>query len=144
MAGSTDGGLRRGATWLHIEVPALTRVYAPLLDAGCLGIFVVLGRQSHDIDAGIGWFLTVAWPFAVGWLTVALALGVYTSRSRAALRLGATTSIGVGIALVLRPVGTHRATPITFVIVAYAFIVLSTAGWRLVWRAVARALSQAS
>ncbi|HEY8672479.1 MAG TPA: hypothetical protein VIM76_01855 [Candidatus Dormibacteraeota bacterium] len=28
-------------------------------DAACLAIFVLLGRESHDLSSGITWYLTV-------------------------------------------------------------------------------------
>ena len=104
----------------------------PILDGACLCAFVILGRQSHDIGEGAQWFFTVVWPFIAGWFAVALALRLYTSRSRLWTRLAITEVVGVAIALVLRSAITHRDTPIAFIIVAFGFIALSTIGWRVV------------
>jgi hypothetical protein len=111
---------------------------APIFDSICLGAFVLLGRESHGVDGGSGWFFVVVWPFAVGWFATALALRLYTSRSQAPLRVAATAVFGVAVGLLMRVVGTHRDTPIAFIIVAYGFIVLSTFGWRIVLSALSR------
>lgn len=92
-----------------------------------------MGKESHDINSGLSWFLTVVWPFAVGWLAVALAVGLYRrapgwSRAAAATWLG-----GVALGLLLRVVVTQRAAPAAFMVVALLFIGAATVGWRLVW-----------
>jgi hypothetical protein len=119
--------LNRGGAGLAIKVAA-----PPILDGVCLCAFVILGRQSHDIGEGAQWFFIVVWPFIAGWLAAALALGLYTSRSRFGMRLAITEVVGIAIALVLRSTVTHRDTPLTFIIVAVGFIVLTTVGWRVV------------
>ncbi|HVC05866.1 MAG TPA: DUF3054 domain-containing protein [Candidatus Acidoferrales bacterium] len=105
------------------------------VDALCLAVFVVLGRESHDIASGIAWYLTVLWPFLVGWFVAALALRTYASWPQRWTLLAATWAGGIVIALVLRAVVTQRTTPVAFIIVAYAFIGLATFGWRLTVRA---------
>jgi hypothetical protein len=57
--------------------PWTVRALAVGVDAVCLALFVALGRASHDISSGIAWYLTVLWPFLVGWFVVALALQLY-------------------------------------------------------------------
>ncbi|MDQ6856731.1 MAG: DUF3054 domain-containing protein [Candidatus Dormibacteraeota bacterium] len=109
---------------------------ALVLDALCLVVFVIAGRQSHGLDNGAGWFLVVLWPIAVAWFATALVAGLYTAPSRAWWRLAATVVLGVGLGLVVRIAVTHRDTPAAFVLVAYAFITLTTVGWRLVGAAV--------
>jgi Protein of unknown function (DUF3054) len=109
-------------------------VIPAVIDALCLALFVALGRESHDIDSGISWYLTVLWPFLLGWFAAALAVRVYASSPQRWILLAATWAGGIAIALVLRAVVTHRDTPIAFIIVAYAFIGLATFGWRLVVR----------
>lgn len=113
----------------------LTRRFVPLavlLDALCVGAFVAAGRESHDIGAGAAWFFGVLWPFAAGWFAAALALRLYSQRSGWLARLLTNVVAGVALGLVLRAAVTHRATPIAFIVVAYAFITLLTLGWRLV------------
>jgi hypothetical protein len=106
------------------------------VDAVCLAVFVALGRESHDITSGITWYLTVLWPFLLGWFVAALAVRVYSSWPERWTVLAATWAGGIAIALVLRAVVTQRDTPLAFIIVAYAFIGLATFGWRLVARGV--------
>jgi positive regulator of sigma E activity len=105
---------------------------APMLDAIALLIFVAAGRESHGLDEGAAWFLGVLWPIVAGWFAVALIVLLYTRRTHQPLRLAVTIVAGVGAGLLLRAAVTHRATPVAFLIVAYAFITLLTAGWRLV------------
>ncbi len=105
---------------------------AALLDALCLVIFVLAGRQSHGLDNGAGWFLAVLWPIAVAWFAVALLTSLYTATSHAGPRLAATVGLGVGLGLIVRAAVTHRDTPGAFILVAYGFITLTTVGWRLV------------
>lgn len=111
---------------------------ALLLDLACICLFVLLGRESHGLDEGPGWFLMVAWPFAAGWLVAAFALRLYSVRPGGLRRLAATVVVGVAIALVVRVLATQRSTPAAFIVVAYAFIGLTTVGWRIVPPAVAR------
>jgi hypothetical protein len=101
------------------------------VDTMCLAVFVVLGRESHDINSGIVWYLTVLWPFLVGWFAAAAALRLYASWPQRWIMLAATWVIGITLALVLRAVITGRATPVAFVVVAFGFIGLTVFGWRL-------------
>lgn len=103
---------------------------APVFDLLCLAVFVALGRESHGIGRGAGWYFTVLWPFALGWFAVAIAVGLYTRANRPWQRLSVTWVLGVALALVLRAVFTHRGSFSTFAIVAYVFIGLATFGWR--------------
>jgi len=119
----------------YVRHPMHRRTLLPAaVDALLLAVFVALGRESHDISSGIGWYLTVLWPFLVGWFVAALAVRVYTSWPERWTLLGATWIGGIAMALVLRAVITQRSTPVAFVIVAYAFIGLATFGWRLAVR----------
>ncbi len=111
---------------------------AIVLDAICLVVFVLAGRQSHGLDNGAGWLFTVLWPIATGWFAVALIVGLYTRAARSGRRLGATLVLGVGIGLIARMVLTHRDTPLAFVLVAFGFIAVETSAWRLVLAAVPR------
>jgi hypothetical protein len=111
--------------------PWTARALAAGVDAVCLALFVALGRASHDISSGIAWYLTVLWPFLVGWFVVALALRLYVSPLDRWVMLTCTWVAGTAIALGLRAAVTQRNTPITFIIVTYIFIGLTTFGWRL-------------
>ena len=103
-------------------------------DAACLAVFVLLGRESHDLSSGITWYLTVLWPFLLGWFAAAAAVRLYTSWPNRWMAVAATWVAGTAIALVLRSLITQRATPLAFIIVAYAFIGLTVFGWRLAVR----------
>jgi Protein of unknown function (DUF3054) len=105
-------------------------------------VFVIAGRQSHGLDSGAGWFFVVLWPIAVAWFAVALSVRLYTRTSRRRLRLISTVALGVGLGLIVRIVVTHRDTPVAFVLVAYAFITLSTVAWRLVAAALPRMVAR--
>ena len=103
-------------------------------DAACLAVFVLLGRESHDLSSGITWYLTVLWPFLLGWFAAAAAVRLYTSWPNRWMAVAATWVAGTAIALVLRSLITGRASPLAFIIVAYAFIGLTVFGWRLAVR----------
>ncbi len=105
-------------------------------DAACLAVFVLLGRESHDLTTGLLWYLTVLWPFLLGWFAAAAALRLYGSWPNRPIALAATWVAGLAIALMLRAAITQRATPLAFIIVAYAFIALLVFGWRLALRSV--------
>ncbi|MFI5286491.1 MAG: DUF3054 domain-containing protein [Candidatus Dormibacteria bacterium] len=132
--------LRRRAAWYVRDAMRrwTARALAAGVDAVCLGLFVALGRASHDISSGIAWYLTVLWPFLVGWFVVALALGVYRSPLDRWVMLACTWAAGCAIALGLRAAVTHRSTPVIFIIVTYIFIGLITFGWRLLVHGLAR------
>jgi hypothetical protein len=117
-------------------------VIAAVLDALCLVIFVVAGRQSHGLDNSASWFFAVLWPIVVAWFAVALLVSLYTATSHARPRLAATVLLGVGLGLIVRIAVTHRDTPGAFVLVAYGFITLTTVGWRLVAAALPRVLAR--
>ncbi len=112
------------------------RSAAAVIDALCLALFVILGRESHDITSGITWYLTVIWPFLVGWFVVALVCRLYTSWPSRWVLVVLTWGAGVALALVLRTAVTGRDTPVAFIIVAYGFVGLLVFGWRLAVRGV--------
>jgi hypothetical protein len=103
-------------------------------DAACLAVFVLLGRESHELSSGITWYLTVLWPFLLGWFAAAAAVRLYVSWPNRWMAVAATWVAGTAIALVLRSLITQRPTPLAFIIVAYAFIGLTVFGWRLAVR----------
>lgn len=113
-----------------------TVLTAAALDALSLGIFVALGRESHDIQSGLSWYLTVLWPFLLGWFAAAAVLRLYGTWPNRWIVLASTWVGGVAIAMVLRAAVTGRSTPVAFVIVAYAFIGIAVFGWRLAARGV--------
>ena len=122
------------------ESPRTDARVAVVLDAVALVAFVALGRTNHHLHGSGGWFLTVLWPFVVGWFAAALATGLYTARTALGRRAVATCLLGAALALVLRVTVTGRSTPVVFGLVALAFISLATLGWRVVARGVRRAV----
>lgn len=114
-----------------------SRRVAPVLDAVCIAVFIVVGKDRHSYDnKGLVWFLTVFWPLAAGWLVAALITRVYTHDDRPWLRLLGTIVLGIGIGGILRGVFTDRPPYSIFTVVAFAFLIITTFGWRLVWRGV--------
>jgi hypothetical protein len=117
--------------------PARVR-YAPVVDAVCILVFVLVGRGRHEIDEGVGWFFTVLWPLYVGWFGVALVTRLYTRRRGIWLALTVTWLGGIAIAAVLRGAFTDRPYVSIFTVIAIAFLGLTTFGWRAIAALVAR------
>ena len=103
---------------------------APLIDAVCIVAFVVIGRGRHDIDEGVGWFLTVLWPLFVGWFGVALAVRLYTRVTGIWRALTITWLGGLAVMVVLRGTFTDRPYLGIFTVIAVVFLGLTTFGWR--------------
>jgi hypothetical protein len=119
-------GTTRGSRIPATVIPWL----AVVADLFCLCIFVLLGRESHGLDTGVGWFVTVVWPFIVAWFLVAAVVRLYT-RHIQWRRVALTLIFGIAVALVSRVTLTHRTAPIAFLIVAYVFNTMTILGWRL-------------
>jgi Protein of unknown function (DUF3054) len=120
-----------------MQPPARVR-YAPVVDAICILVFVLVGRGRHEIDEGVGWFFTVLWPLYVGWFGVALATRLYTRRRGIWLALTVTWLGGIAIAAVLRGAFTDRPYVSIFTVIAIAFLGLTTFGWRAIAALIAR------
>src|ERR1035437_4508474 len=82
--------------------PWTARACSAGVDAVCLALFVALGRASHDISSGITWYVTVLWPFLVGWFGVALVVRLYKSPLDRWVMLTCAWVGGTAIALGLR------------------------------------------
>lgn len=104
---------------------------APLLDVLCIVAFVLVGRNRHDIDEGVSWFVTVLWPLFLGWFAVALLTKLYTRRAGIWLALFVTWLGGIAVASVFRGAFTDRPYVGIFTIVGIGFIGLTAFGWRL-------------
>src|ERR1700736_6166926 len=114
-----DGPSDRG-TRQTVAVTSFRRVpLAPVLDGICLALFVALGRESHRIGRGVGWYFTVLWPFGVGWFVTALVVGLYTASTRPWLRLTVTWLAGIANALVLRGAVPNPRAFSTFAVVGF-------------------------
>ncbi len=114
------------------------RLAALAADVAAILLFVVLGRRSHDEGDGVGSALGVAAPFLIG-LAVGWLVSPRVRRAPRSLRAGvdvwlATVVIGVP----LRWFVWDRSTPVSFVLVAAAFLGLFLLGWRLVVSAASR------
>lgn len=103
-------------------------------DALCLVAFVLGGRRSHDVTAGVGWFLEVLWPVALGWYGTALITGLYRVPTRARFgrggRWAVTVVVGTAVTLLLRAVVQDRVLVSTFGLVLAGFLAVTTGGWR--------------
>jgi hypothetical protein len=101
-------------------------------DVGCVLVFVVLGRRSHDEGDSVASTLNVAAPFliglAIGWLA-SPHLHHRPSSIRAGLDVWVATVV---IGVLLRWFAWDRSTAFTFVLVAAAFLGLFLLGWRVV------------
>ncbi|HEY3724132.1 MAG TPA: DUF3054 domain-containing protein [Acidimicrobiia bacterium] len=119
--------------------PLPFRRVAPVLDAVCLVVFVAIGREQHDLDStGVGWFLTVLWPLAVGWIVGALVTRVYVRSDWWWLRLVGTVAVAALLDALLRGTFTDRGYLSVFTIVLFLFNCLTTFAWRAVWLGAAR------
>jgi hypothetical protein len=105
---------------------------APVLDLLCICGFILVGSVEHNINDGIGWFLKVLWPLAVGWYAIALVTKLYTSTERIWGRLAITLAGGTAIALVLREAFTDRRSSLIFTAVFVGWMILTAFGWRFV------------
>lgn len=120
-----------------ITGPDLRRWWlAPTLDLVCLISFILVGAGRHNISEGAGWFFTVLWPLAVGWFAMALAVRLYTSVDRWALRLVATIAAGTLVMSVLRGAFTDRPWVSVFTVVFVAWMLLTAFGWRVLAHAI--------
>lgn len=110
------------------------RAWAPLLDLVCLTTFVLAGAGQHDVDQGIGWFLTVLWPLVGAWFACALLTRLYTSSDRMWLRLTITLGAAALLNAVLRGAFTDRPFVSVYTLVFVAWMVLTAYGWRAITR----------
>jgi Protein of unknown function (DUF3054) len=130
---------RRRGTLAGVTSDRVRRpVVAAAIDGVCLVVFVLLGRSSHGLNGGSNWFLTVLWPFVVGWYAAALVTRLYRTATHPWRRAAATVTLGVVLALLVRVTATSRSTPVVFGVVAFSFLMLTTVGWRVAARFAAR------
>jgi peptidoglycan/LPS O-acetylase OafA/YrhL len=100
-------------------------------------VFVLLGRRSHDEGSAVAGTVATAWPFVAGAL-VGEGVVLLTRSRPDSLAAGAVVTAGaVVIGMSLRRL-TGGGTPVSFVIVATAFLTLFVLGWRLGARVLAR------
>lgn len=135
---------RRGTLARVTSEHAPRTAIAVALDGVCLVAFVLLGRGRHGLNGGSGWFLTVLWPFALGWYGAAFATRVYRDTTHRWRRAVGTVALGVTLACIIRVAATSRSTPVVFAVVAFTFLLVTTLGWRTVARLGARIRVRAS
>ncbi len=116
--------------------PTLTRrrFVAPAIDFVCLVTFILAGAGQHDVDEGIGWFLTVLWPLVVAWYGFALLTRIYTTTDRLWARLTVTLVAAAMLNAVLRWAFTDRPFLSVYTPVFMAWMVLTAFGWRAIVR----------
>lgn len=118
--------------------PPRVRV-APVIDLACITAFVLVGGRSHDeLHEGLSWFLRVMWPLCVGFFALAILTRLYTRADGVWAALAITCIGGVVITQLLRGTFTGHPYLSVFALIALAFLVLTTFGWRLVVGLVAR------
>lgn len=108
---------------------------AVLLDALAIGVFVTIGRSSHDEGITVTGIASTLWPFAVG-AVVGWCMGRVWRRPTTLVPGALSVWLGsIVVGMALREVAGQGAA-ISFVIVATCFLGACFFGWRLVGRAV--------
>ena len=104
---------------------------APIVDVGCVLLFVLIGRRNHDEGEALVEVLRTLAPFLIG-LTAGWALLARTARHGVARQSGVILwAATVVVGLVLRRVAFDRGTAFSFVVVATVFLGVFLVGWRL-------------
>jgi hypothetical protein len=110
---------------------------AAAADVVAVLVFAIIGRASHDAGFTVSGLVETAWPFVVGvtggWVGVFLARLAPLSYPAAAMMLVKTVVLGC----VLRVVFTDGDAPLSFVVVATAFLGAAFFGWRFAVRQLA-------
>ena len=108
---------------------------AVLADLAVLVVFVLVGRRSHNEDAGVAGFVRVWWPFAVA-LVVAWSVAGLWRAPLAWSRAIPAWLITVGLGMALRIAIEGRDFKVAFTIVTLVFVGAGMLGWRAVvrWR----------
>lgn len=111
--------------------PRLVR-WSPALDGLVLVVFVVAGRENHEITGGAVWALKVIAPLAVGFAVMGLATRLYAGPDRTWLHLAITIPCAVLIGGVLRWIFRGMPAVSIFTVVATGFFFVTMFGWRAV------------
>jgi len=120
------------------------QVVPQALDLVCLVAFVLAGAGQHDVDQGLGWFLTVLWPLGVAWFGISLVTRLYANDDRMWLRFAATLVASVLLHAVLRWAFTDRPLVSVVTVVLAAWMVVTAGGWRALGRLLQRRRAVAS
>ena len=100
-----------------------------MLDAGCVVVFVVIGRHTHHNGDTLSGIWHTAWPFLAG-LAIGLAVTRFWRRPVAIVPAGIGALVGAAGAGMLIRVLAGQGTEAAFVVVASAFLALFLIGWR--------------
>lgn len=113
-------------------------------DLIALILFVIVGRESHQMDAaGFVGTINAAMPFVTAWLMTAAVLGAFSGKALYPLLrvIGRTLLAGIvagPIGVLLRAVLLGRMPTPMFFVVATGFTSLMLLAWRIVWSRVRR------
>jgi Protein of unknown function (DUF3054) len=114
-----------------MEHPGPKTYLSVIADVAVIVVFVLIGRRTHNEDAGMAGFLRVFWPFAVGlavgWLTTGLARAPLAWR-RAVPAWLLTVAVGMALRIVVE----GHAFKVSFTVVALLFTGAGLLGWRAV------------
>lgn len=105
------------------------------LDLLTVVVFVVIGRNNHDENPGVGGVVETAAPFLIGLAVAWLAARAW--RHPFAVPTGLVVWVGtVAIGMACRNVFFDEGTALSFVIVATTFLGVFLNGWRWIARRV--------
>jgi hypothetical protein len=106
-------------------------IVSAVLDAGCVLLFVTIGRHTHHDGGTLAGIWHTAWPFLAG-LATGLAATRYWRRPQAIVPAGLGAWLGAAGAGMVFRVLAGQGTAAAFVVVAAAFLALFLLGWRFV------------
>jgi peptidoglycan/LPS O-acetylase OafA/YrhL len=107
------------------------RLPALLADLAAVLVFVLIGRRSHDEGSALAGTVATAWPFVAGAAAGEVAAWRLPPRAPVTGAVVAAGALLVGLPLRRLSGG---GTPVSFVVVASTFLVLSLVGWRVAAR----------
>lgn len=125
----------------HHSPPVLRWPVALAIDVALVLVFATIGRASHERGLSVLGVLETAWPFlaalAVGWLALR-AWRAPTAVVRTGLPIVVITVAG---GMLLR-LATGAGTAVAFIVVASVTLLVLLLGWRVISRAIARAVAR--
>ena len=115
-------------------MPALLLACGDLL---VLFVFVLAGREDHDLAFSLSASLQTAFPFAIGWIVALLVCRTYrlsavAAPGKAVMYALLTCLVAVPVGLLLRSFLLGRPPAGSFAVVAFPLIAAFMTVWRLV------------